>query len=331
MTNIRWTDQTRNPIRAINRANDKRGWYCTKVSEGCQHCYAETLNHRFGNALPYRADVADDVEMFLDLAVLEKLIRQRKGKKTFLCDMTDLFHPLVSFQMLDKIFACMALCPQHTFQLLTKRPERALEYFNSRENGFVGGPDEKVWDFLNAIQGRSGLLFEHLRVAEWRLGLERDNEAFKKPELTYHGALPLPNVWVGVSCENQQRADERIPLLLQIPAAVRFLSCEPLLGEIDLSKYLHLEFYASEPFPPSAGTIGGKPMSAARLRGRVEWVICGGESGPGFRTMNLDWARSLRDQCVAANVAFFYKQDSAYHAERGQLLDGVRWEQFPRL
>lgn len=310
MTNIRWTDQTRNPIRAINRANGKRGWYCAKISEGCQHCYAETLNHRFGNALPYRADVADAAEMFLDLDVLEKLIRQRKGKKTFLCDMTDLFHPMVTFEMLDKIFACMALCPQHTFQLLTKRPERALEYFNARENGFVGGPDEKVWDFLNCIQDRSGLLFEHLRVAAWRLGLERDNESFKKPELIYRGALPLPNVWIGVSCENQRRADERIPLLLQIPAAVRFLSCEPLLGEIDLYNADH------------DGLRGG-------LRGALHWVIVGGESGPGFRAMNLNWARSLRDQCTAANVAFFYKQSSAYHAERGQLLDGVRWEQFP--
>lgn len=319
MTNIRWTDQTRNPIRAINRTNGKRGWYCTKVSEGCQHCYAETLNHRFGNALPYRVDVAADAEMFLDLDVLEKLIRQRKGKKTFLCDMTDLFHPMVTFEMLDKIFACMALCPQHTFQLLTKRPERALEYFNAHENGFVGGPDEKVWDFLNYIQDRSGLLFEHLRVAAWRLGLERDNEGFKKPELSYRGALPLPNVWIGVSCENQRRADERIPLLLQIPAAVRFLSCEPLLGEIDLSHYQPFIQGNERPFKRMLGILSGE----------IGWVIVGGESGPGFRAMNLNWARSLRDQCAAADVAFFYKQGSAYRAERAQLLDGVRWEQFP--
>lgn len=254
-TKISWTDQTANPIRARNKQNDKRGWHCVKVSDGCKNCYAERINRGpYGNGLPFREDVRADVELYLDENVLEKLERQRTGKKTFLCDMTDMFQEHVPFEWIDKIFAMMFRAKHHTFQILTKRPERMLEYINQATVGHV--------------------LLSH---------------------------EPLPNVHLGVSVENQQAADERIPLLLQTPAAVRFLSCEPLLGEIRLDKFC----------------------------GQIHWVICGGESGPHYREMNLDWARAIRNVCVQTDIPYFFKQSSGYRSETGTTLDGVEWHQFP--
>lgn len=139
---------------------------------------------------------------------------------------------------------------------------------------------------------------------------------FTRKERKFHAAN-IENLWLGVSVENQKAADERIPFLLQTPAAIRFLSCEPLLGEIDLEDYLT--------------TVDGWDADAyGNIEGHhIDWVIVGGESGPHYREMNLDWARSIRDQCAAVNVPYFFKQQSGYRSEMNPTLDGVEWHQFP--
>jgi protein gp37 len=193
----------------------------------------------------------------------------------------------------------MALCPQHTFQILTKRPEGMLAYIESRASE----------------SGAQGIYETMAVLADAR-----------KIEISYKWLRwPLPNVWLGVSVENQAAADERIPLLLKTPSAVRFISAEPVLGLIDVTNVRPME-----------GDIGHA--------GWVAWVICGGESGPGARPMHPDWARSLRDQCVAASVPFFFKQWGEYapvdgsplygmakvgKKAAGTLLDGREWKQFP--
>ncbi len=121
----------------------------------------------------------------------------------------------------------------------------------------------------------------------------------------------MPNVWLGTSVETQETANERIPLLLETPAAVRFLSCEPLLGPIDLNATHEM-------------------ASVNMMDGGIDWVIAGGESGPHYRLMDIEWARSLRDQCVVAGVSFFYKQDSGRKSGMNPTLDGQEWHEFPR-
>ena len=299
-TKISWTDQTANPIRARHKQTGKRGWHCVKVSPGCVNCYAERMNRGpYGNGLPFREDVRDDVELYLEYKVLEQLEKQRTGKKTFLCDMTDIFQRDVHVDWIASIWAMMATCQSHTFQILTKRADRMREILSATY----------FYDIVDA----------------WLCNIATING---RPctKLIY----PLPNVWLGVSCENQQYADERIPLLLQTPAAVRFLSCEPLLGEIDLKRYLKCEWY-TQTLPTKAKGIGfPETTNYAQVRPAIDWVIVGGESGAGYRTMNLDWARSIRDQCVAADVAFWFKQHSGPRSEMEPTLDGVEWHQFPK-
>ena len=299
-TGIEWTDATWNPILG-----------CSRVSEGCRNCYAESIAGRFGqtdegkkptvydgltqivHSPQRRGPVAGDPERKTGQAVwtgkivetkqLLQPLSWRTPKRVFVNSMSDLFHENVTDEQRDRIFAVMALCPQHTFQVLTKRPERMKAYIerNRRSN-----PN-------NTSKAFAGAILEVLD--EWGRAT---------------GALPcdfrwpLPNVWLGVSVENQAAADERIPLLLQTPAAVRFLSCEPLLGPVSLEEL------------PSASGIGryldalsnAGVDSGAIISSKLDWIICGGESGPHARPMHPDWARSLRDQCQAAGVPFFFKQ-----------------------
>lgn len=135
----------------------------------------------------------------------------------------------------------------------------------------------------------------------------------------YGGAEPWSNVWIGTTVENQQMADERIPQLLTTPAAVRFLSCEPILGPINLR---------SETIKNVAHQVKGLDQLGYPP---IDWVIAGGESGPGYRSMNLDWARSLRDQCIASGTAFFFKQESGLKPGTNPYLDGVQWHQMPQV
>ena len=255
-----------NPIRARRKSDGKVGWFCTKVSTGCTHCYSERMNNRMGTALPYTAASLDEIEVFLDRKVLQKPLHwTRKARTVFVCSMTDLFHEVVPIHVISQIFELMSQARQHTFQVLTKRPERALEFY--------------LW--AKKIDG-------------WAFG--------------------YPNVWLGTSVENQAAADERIPWLLQTPAAVRFVSCEPLLGAVDLSQpYVdYLEGWDVE----AVHVCGGDervchrrcPEAQQYQTERLDWVICGGESGPGARPMKLDWARSLVQQCKSAGVPVFVKQ-----------------------
>lgn len=271
-TGIQWTDATWGPIRG-----------CSRVSEGCRNCYAETMAARF----------CDEGQPYYQLAkrtasgprwtgkikfVTEHLsdpIRWQKPRRIFVNSMSDLFHEELTNEEIAAIFGVMAATPRHSFQVLTKRAKRMREWFEwVGEHGDVralrrcGDAAEKAGApvYVKDRKGRS----------PWN-----DNGC----------VWPLPNVWLGVSVENQEAADERIPELLKTPAAVRFLSCEPLIGPVTLP-IVHV--FGDNPAPPS-----------------IDWVIAGCESGPGARPCHVGWLRTLRDQCRGASVKFFLKQATA--------------------
>jgi protein gp37 len=246
-TSIEWTDKVWNPVTG-----------CSKVSQGCKHCYAETIANRFWGERKF-TDVQCHPER------LDEPSKWRKPAKVFVNSMSDLFHEDVPDKFIDQVFAMMYRAKQHTFQVLTKRPARMLEYFRRFEigkNNIIGHDVDRV-DRIGYAAG----------------------ETYGSSNLF----LPLPNVWLGVSVENQRAADERIPLLLQTPAAVRFVSCEPLLGAIDLEP-----FYLDN-------IHGGLSLY-------LDWLIVGGESGAGARPMQESWVRSIVQQCQAASVPVFVKQ-----------------------
>lgn len=249
---IEWTDATWNPLRARSRSSGKLGTHCVKVSPGCEHCYAEAINRRFGTGLTYRRQA--NVETFADPRTLTQPLAWQRPRRVFVGSMTDVFGEWVERHTLAKLLGIAAYCRRHTFQFLTKRPERMC------------------------------VLLAQMTLAECL------NAAGLAPD--FLPAWPLANVWLGVTAEDQQRADERIPWLLKTPAAVRFVSCEPLLGPVQL-----------------INEFGPRWLGETTVfHPRLDWVIVGGESGPQARPMHPDWARSLRDQCQAAGVAFFLKQ-----------------------
>jgi protein gp37 len=188
-----------------------------------------------------------------------------RPRRIFVNSMSDLFHESVTDEMRDRIFAVMALCPQHIFQVLTKRPDRMLEYLSPENKRYSA---RRVFDVAENIDPEKGYRF--------------DVDAY----------WPLENVWLGVSVENQGTA-KRIWPLLNTPAAMRFVSCEPLLGAVDLDEI---------------EALCGNWRRGATIGRYLDWVICGGESGPGARPMHPDWACGLRDQCTTAGVPFFFKQ-----------------------
>lgn len=287
---------TWNPIRALYRLDGidheptlhMVGFHCVHVSEGCRNCYAERLNMspRFpghGTGLPYAKQSEAKVHVFLDEERLAIPLRRRKPTTYFLSSMTDVFADFVSNDMLDRLFAVMAISPQHTFIVLTKRADRMREFVSTHTRQSMNA---KIYSFLGSPIGSK---VKH--GGEWR-----------KP-------WPLPNVWLGVSVEDQATADERIPHLLATPAAIRCLSAEPLLGSLKLNR-LNIR-------PPFGARGWYDALSEWReivgerdqdVEGALDWIICGGESGPNARPMHPDWARSLRDQCAAAGVPFFFKQ-----------------------
>ncbi len=275
-TKIGWTDQTWNPTTG-----------CSRVSEGCRHCYAESLSLRNGwSRKPWTHNNAPE-NVVLHPERLRKPYSWKTPSRVFVNSMSDLFHEQVPDAFIAQVFAVMADLPQHTFQVLTKRPERAA---------------------------------------------------------TWPGPWPA-NVWMGTSTENQRAADERIPHLLRTPAAVRFISAEPLLGPLDIAPYLWATWINGRELPKPTNWIGldsnmyMPPYYSARLLPALDWVIVGGESGAHIpstpeRHMDHGWARSIRDQCVAAGVAFWFKQSSSVRTEMGTELievDGTTtvWRQFP--
>jgi protein gp37 len=263
---IQWTDCTWNPVAG-----------CTPVSPGCLHCYAATMAHRLdgmGQAKYKGLTVLrNSVRTFngkitMDDSALTIPLRWKKPRRIFVNSMSDLFHEGVPFEFVDKVFAVMALCPQHTFQVLTKRPERMAEYLN-RTN-----------------PTRAGAVSATMLTESSRHPIEMR-------------CWPLPNVHLGTSVENQKAADERIPHLLKCPAAVRFLSCEPLLGPVDLSRWIHPGVRAGVDVDIDGGVWpGGREPYVDRPD--IHWVIVGGESGPGSRPCNVWWIRNIISQCKAA-------------------------------
>ncbi|KAB2347258.1 DUF5131 family protein [Actinomadura rudentiformis] len=239
---------------------------CTKVSAGCTNCYAETFAERWRGIPGHH--FKDGFDLRMRPARLAQPLGWRAPRRVFVNSMSDLFHDGVPDEYIASVFAVMIAAPQHTFQVLTKRHARMRALLTSH-------------DFA--------LTAYKLAISTYRT--------------TVRAGWPLPNVWLGVSVENQQWADIRVPALLDTPAAVRFLSAEPLLGPVDLTAWLK------------------RPQIPARERCRctchphrpaIDWVITGGESGPRARPAHPGWFRSLRDQCRAGGVAYFHKQHGAY-------------------
>lgn len=342
-TKIEWASDSWNPIRAHRLSTEgepgRVGWHCEHVSEGCRNCYAETMNRRLGTGLEFKPGVRGAIELFLDEKMLLAPLSWRKPRMIFVCSMTDLFAEFVPDEWINRMFAVMALCPRHTFQILTKRPTRMLHYFS-----FICNRDDLIADYALAVSG-------------WPKIAHPDRTKEKRMSIMIRVRNQLPNLWAGVSCEDQQTADARVPDLLATPAAVRFVSCEPMLGSINLTKFIQPGAVHHHPdndlSNPAVQAIAS--AAAKRFAPRLDWVIIGGESGHGARPMHPDWARSLRDQCTAANVPFFFKQwgEFAWEGQHdssgreivwpldceamnkigkkraGRLLDGVEHNEFP--
>jgi protein gp37 len=237
-TGIEWTDETWNPTTG-----------CTKVSPGCDHCYAEVMYERFNGKGSFAT-----VKMHSQRLGIP--VRWRRPRKVFVNSMSDLFHQDVTDFFIAEVFAVMATTPRHTYQILTKRHARMRALLSTSE-------------FRDLVD-------EALRVRG-------------KDPLEGDGPVVLPNVWLGVSVEDQKWADIRIPALLDTPAAIRWLSCEPLLGQVSLFANAKID----------TGTL-------------VDWVVVGGESGHGARPMNPSWARHLRYECATYGIPFLYKQHGAW-------------------
>ena len=230
-SNIEWTEATWNPVRG-----------CTKISPGCKHCYAETFAERFRGVPGHPFEQGFDLRLVPEALDLPR--RWRRGRLVFVNSMSDLFHDDVPVPFIRKAFAVMRDCPQHQFQVLTKRVERLVEI---------------------------------------------------APTLDW-----APNIWMGVSVEDADHT-WRIDMLRRVPAVIRFVSVEPLLGPID----------------------------TLPLKG-IHWVIVGGESGHHAREIKPEWARSIRDQCVGAGVPFFFKQWGGVRKKiAGRRLDHREWNEMP--
>lgn len=305
-TGIAWTDFTWNPVIG-----------CSRVSPGCEQCWAEHLvatRLAKNPKLPVYRDLARVREngepqwlgttRFLPER-LEEPLKRRKPARIFVCDMSDLFHDSVTDEQLDRVFAVVAACASFDrgviFQVLTKRANRMRRYFTD--------PGLRARIATRAAQRCEDGDNAH----DW---------------LLYGESWPLPNLWLGVTVEDQQRADERIPELLATPAAVRFLSCEPLLEPVDIRRWTALgiecsqcewrgsEADATERHFEDAGPDDeefacpscGAPCGHRPINERLDWTIIGGESGPRARPFDLAWARSIVAQCRAAGVAPFVKQ-----------------------
>lgn len=288
-TSIPYCDYTSNPLYVVDKATGKRGWACTKVSQGCRHCYAERINQRFGTRILFTEKNRSHVEWRLNGKELEAILRLRKPSTIFMCDMTDLFHPEVPDRFIVQLLDVTEEAPQHTYLFLTKRAKRMQRFFT-------------VW---------------------------------------YRARTPAPNCWLGTSAENQHWADLRIPLLLATPAAHRWASLEPLLGPVDLVDPVHSDdpalsfelggqahmgewdwlghrFIARDdpedaelhgaPFCTTCGNREANRMHPSVYYPSLDVVVVGGESGPGYRLMPLEWVRDIKAQCDAAGVAYYGKQ-----------------------
>ena len=351
-TEIEWTDATWNPIRGCSRqiVNGLPVW--TGKVELVEKHLLDPL--KWGLAVQACADCG--TRTFCDSEKHCPSARLRP-RRIFVNSMSDLFHPNVSDAWIDRIFAVMAMCPQHTFQVLTKRPDRMQAYCTD---------DSSIRRVIGAAE-----------LIAFRLGATVEGRVWNNPDGL--SGICIPNVHLGVSVENQAAADERIESLLRTPAAVRFLSIEPMLGKVNLNR-VGCECDEPDSWDGVIDCLGGftwteewdnadgteRHVQRQQTVPHLDWVIVGGESGPGARPMHPDWARSLRDQCVAAGVPFFFKQWGEFTSEQcpgvevrldslrpgqcvtsgikghhtlytrvgkklaGALLDGREWKEFPR-
>lgn len=316
---IEWTDHTFNPWEG-----------CTKVSRGCLHCYAENRNARFGGGTapnwgpgkPRRRTSAENWNQPVKWNALNfNLFFPNKITRVFCASLADWLDDEVPIEWFTDLLDLIRKTPNLDWQLLTKRPQnwnkrmlQALTFAESKADP-VGDRPQKGGELIAFI-------------VNWLDG------------------KPPANMWAGTSVEDQPNADQRVPDVLKIPARVRFLSCEPLLGPVNLIEWI------STPTGNFRTHKGRRQMELIPVDG-IHWVICGGESGPGARPMNPTWARSLRDQCKAAGVQFFFKQFGEWaplfdatvsgryvfpdgekvlsvgKKAAGRLLDGVEHNEFP--
>jgi protein gp37 len=303
---IEWTDATWNPIRG-----------CSRISEGCRNCYAESVANRFkGAGLPYEGLITSSGAWNGEIKIIQDKIteplRWKKPRRIFVNSMSDLFHEKVDIETINKVFAVMSLAQNHTFQILTKRADRMHEYLTTpyREQQIKSA----AWEILGHFPKQSSAGMK----ATW----------------------PLPNIWLGASVEDQITAEKRIPLLLKTPAAIRWISAEPLINAINLSSTLGGTLWIGgqrgcNGTHNGIGTIDC-PKHAhhhhdERCNRGLDWVVAGGESGKNARRMKPDWIRSLRDQCVYAKVPFFFKQWGEYGLnwykdENGEKIPGTEWQ-----
>ncbi|WP_374374424.1 phage Gp37/Gp68 family protein [Dongia sp.] len=311
-TDIEWTDRTWNVIRG-----------CSRVSEGCRNCYAQGIAARFnGPGQPYeglatRRRGSDGKvianwtgqTLFVDPLLL-KPFKWKTPQFIFVNSMSDLFHETVTDDHLDQVFAVMALCPQHTFQILTKRPERMRDYCRSlgrhHSEDRISLQIKRMVD-ADMVSPGSGFFYSAGAGIGWH----------------------IDNLWLGVSVEDQATADARVPILLDTPAALRWVSYEPALGPVNFTDITRpasdfdrmmpgfasvdrfslnaLDGFHRIEYPGSHGKVAVARTGQASTP-KLDWIVCGGESGPNARPSHPDWFRSLRDQCLAAGVPFLFKQ-----------------------
>jgi protein gp37 len=252
-TKIEWTDTVWNPITG-----------CTPISAGCEKCYAKRMANRLRGRFGYPEKEPFNIAIHKDR--FNDPINLRGNKKIFVCSMSDLFHKDVPYEAIRTMFQIMAYCKNHTFQILTKRPDRTKDIID----GFI-----REGDFTDI----SGTPVK----------------------------FPINNVWFGVTAENQEMADVRIPILLQIPATVRFVSCEPMLGRIDLTKIHYDNTVEINSLTGDHGVI--RPL-AGKSDNKLHWVICGPETGPGARPMEMLWMEFLYMQCWKNETPFFDKKNA---------------------
>lgn len=323
MSAIEWTEQTWNPTTG-----------CDRVSTGCDNCYALTMAKRLkatGNP-KYQTDgdprtSGPGFGITEHPTVLIKPYQRSSPTMWFVNSMSDLFHPKVSDGFIARVWHVMGECPWHTYQILTKRPARMKSWLNrwvdtaadagvcdpDRPFGLPPMPREPEAVRNTYTSGRAQLFADMLE----NMGEPPEGCAYPLydwMEGQRFWPKVLPHVWLGTSVENQEQADRRIPYLQETPAAVRFLSCEPLLGPIDIWKYLWLTgasiagpFYDSSGRYRGGGGIGGQMVTSIPSND-LHWVIVGGESGKDARPCKIEWIRSIIDQCDEANVPVFVKQ-----------------------
>ncbi len=313
-TKIAWTNETWNPVVG-----------CTKVSAGCQNCYAEKMAIRQAgmekarykknlDSLPKYYDVVNlatrkwNNRIYCDKSALDKPLHWRSPRKIFVCSMGDLFHPSVPFEYILKVIGITTATPWHTYIFLTKRLDRMYDFFACYPDGWLIREGMKHSSFSSeffAIDSIKNLLTDKM-VSKANDYWKNNYDQSGRGKLDGPVPFPQPNLWLGVTCENQKTADERTPILLQIPAAVRLVSVEPMLEPVNLLN------------------CNGVMAFGGIYGAFVNWVIIGCESGPNRRPCKLEWVQDLVAQCKAAGVAVFVKQLDI----NGKVIKDIK--QFPK-